>query len=141
MKPASGIMRSAFQRSATTRVTLLVPAARAGRLQATARGVFAPACSFKGVWIRRRADLTHGSGGERQGYTDLIQFVVPTDPGFVMPLQGHRIVRGLYAVDDTWSAADEWEIASPPDHLSEYDAFHVIQLQLRKFARGGAGNG
>jgi len=141
MKPAAGLMRAAVQRAATTQVTLLVPSARSGRLQVTAKLVFAPACHFKCIWIRRRADLNHGSGGERQGYEDLIQFVVPSDPGFVLPQQGHRLVRGLYSVDDTWPLANEWDVVSPPDHLSEYDAFHVIQLQVRKVQRGGAHNG
>lgn len=141
MKPAAGIMRVAVQRAATTQVTLLVPSARSGRLQATAKPVFAPACHFKCIWMRRRADLAHGSGGERQGYEDQIQFVVPSDPDFVLPQQGHRIVRGLFSLNDNWPLENEWEVVSPPDHLSEYGAFHVIQLQLRKVKRGGAANG
>lgn len=141
MKPAAGIMKAAFARSAVTQVTLLVPQTRSGRLQATARTVFVPALVFKCVWIRRRAELAHGTGGERQGYEDLIQFLMPPNGGSTLPEQGHRIVRGLYLVDDEWPAADEWEIVSPPEHLSEYDAFHVIQLRLRKLQRGGQING
>lgn len=141
MKPAAGIMKAAFSRSATTKVTLLVPQARSGRLQATARTVFVPALCFKCIWITRRAEVAHGSGGERQGYEDLIQFIKPPNSGSTLPEQGNRIVRGLYLVEDEWPAADEWEIISPPDHLSEFDAFHVIQLQLRKVKRGGAHNG
>ncbi|MBE7439120.1 MAG: hypothetical protein HS115_11735 [Spirochaetales bacterium] len=133
------MMRAAFQRGATTQVTLLVASGRTGRLQSTARVVFAPAGAIKGVWIRHRAETAQGSGGARQGYLDVFQFVRP-HPDFTLPVPGNRIVRGLYAVDEEWPAADEWEILSV-DLLSESGAFHVIQLGLKKIQRGGNSNG